>query len=282
VDGPNTAEALKIERFRQTYARPILLADVSAGPAALVVEPPFNARPRVEGVGSVPAPSALSRVGKRTLDIVVSAALLLIALPLILLVALLVRIDSRGPVLFRCDRVGHRGNRLRMLKFRKMRHDATGSALTMADDDRFTRVGRWLARLKFDELPQLWHVLRGEMSLVGPRPESEDFVAHYGPDYSVVLEAKPGIIGLSQLAFVDESRILDAANPELHYLRRIMPQKVGLDLVYVARRGVRTDLRILFWAVVVLLLRRDVAVRRETGTVTLRRRKGPPAKAVTP
>jgi lipopolysaccharide/colanic/teichoic acid biosynthesis glycosyltransferase len=117
------------------------------------------------------------------------------------------------------------------------------------------------------------------MSLVGPRPESEDFVAHYGSEYSVVLEAKPGIIGLSQLAFVDESRILDAADPEVHYLERIMPQKVGLDLLYVAERGVRTDLRIFLWAVVVLLLRRDVAVRRETGRVTLRRRKNLSAQA---
>src|SRR4051794_41099047 len=114
---------------------------------------------------------------KRAMDVIVAAlALVVLAVPL-LVIALLVVIDSPGPVFYRAERVGHRGRRLRMLKFRKMRADAAGGALPLAEDDRLTRLGKWLARTKLDELPQLWHVLRGEMSLVGPRPESPSFVA---------------------------------------------------------------------------------------------------------
>src|SRR3954471_21826118 len=119
---------------------------------------------------------------KRAIDIAVSALGLVILSPLFLVIALLVVLDSPGPVFYRADRVGYRGRPLRMLKFRKMHEDATGSALTLADDERLTRVGRWLVRGHLDELPQLWHVLRGEMSLVGPRPESPSFVAHFAEE----------------------------------------------------------------------------------------------------
>jgi lipopolysaccharide/colanic/teichoic acid biosynthesis glycosyltransferase len=264
----STGERPRFARARAATA----LADASAGAPVLTVEAPLNGELVVRGFRPARARRPLSGVLKRTLDIVVSASLLLIALPLLLLVALLVRIDSRGSVLFRCDRAGHHGRRLRMLKFRKMHDKAAGAALTMGDDDRFTRVGRWLARLKLDELPQLWHVLRGDMSLVGPRPESEEFIAHCRPDYAVILQAKPGIIGLSQIAFFDESRILDSADPVVHYLDRIMPQKVRLDLLYVTRKSGALDLRILLWAFVAIVLRRDVAVHRSTGKMSLRRR----------
>ena len=108
----------------------------------------------------------------RTLDAFIAAVLLLMLLPFILVSAIAVRLDSPGPAFFRVDRTGWRGGRLRMLKFRKMRNDATGPALTVGDDERFTRLGPLLAKLKLDELPQLWHVLTGDMSLVGPRPEA--------------------------------------------------------------------------------------------------------------
>src|SRR3954471_22469678 len=108
--------------------------------------------------------------------------LCVLLLPLLVAIALLVVLDSPGPVFYRAQRVGYRGRPLRMLKFRKMHADATGGALTLAEDERFTRVGRWLVRGHLDELPQLWHVLRGEMSLVGPRPESPSFVAHFAEE----------------------------------------------------------------------------------------------------
>ena len=133
-------------------------------------------------------------VAKRALDLVVSAVLLALLLPFIVVLAILVRLDSPGPVFYRCDRVGYRGRPLRMIKFRKMVCDAAGPPLTKADDQRFTRIGRSLARYKLDELPQLWHVFRGEMSLVGPRPESPEFVERYAADYyGRILTVKPGI-----------------------------------------------------------------------------------------
>jgi lipopolysaccharide/colanic/teichoic acid biosynthesis glycosyltransferase len=209
---------------------------------------------------------------KRTFDLAVSAVGLLIVLPLIVLIALLVRIDSAGPAFFRCERVGWRRRTLKMLKFRKMRDHVAGSALTLDDDERFTRTGRWLAKLKIDELPQLWHVLRGEMSLVGPRPESPVFVARFDDAYDVILGVRPGIVGLAQLAFADESRVLDHEDPVGDYLRRILPQKVALDTLYVAQQSIALDLRILFWSIVAVLFRRDVAVNRTTGRLSPRRR----------
>jgi len=213
------------------------------------------------------------RSGKRALDLVVSGLTLLVLLPVLLALAALVRLESPGPSFIRCSRVGYRGRPLRMLKFRKMVCDAAGAPLTTADDDRFTRLGRWLTKYKLDELPQLWHVLKGEMSLVGPRPESPDFVKRYAADYhDRILTVRPGIIGLSQIAFAEENRVLDADDPVGHYVRRILPQKVNLDCIYATRLSLGLDARIIFWATVTVLLRRRVAVHRETVMMTLRRR----------
>ena len=210
---------------------------------------------------------ALRAAVKRAIDFVVAALALAVLLPLLLLIALLVVLDSRGPVLYRAERAGFRGRRLRMLKFRKMSTDAGGAALTVAGDERLTRLGAWLARTKLDELPQLWHVLRGEMSLVGPRPESSRFVDCYPHEYERILSTRPGIVGLSQLAFVDESRILDERDPVRHYIEEILPHKVELDLLYVERHSVWFDLRILLWSTVAVLLRRPVLVDPATGRV---------------
>jgi lipopolysaccharide/colanic/teichoic acid biosynthesis glycosyltransferase len=213
---------------------------------------------------------------KRTFDIVVSALLLLVALPICLAVAIAIKLDSPGPVFYRAERVGFRGRRMAMLKFRKMRHDARGPALTAADDLRFTRVGAWLTRVKADELPQLWNVLRGDMSLIGPRPEDPRFVALHVEEFSDVLRVRPGITGLSQIAFAEESRILDDEDPTGHYLARILPQKLALDRLYATRYHLRIDLAILAWTAVAVLLRQQVAVHRQTGRMNVRRR---PARA---
>jgi len=210
--------------------------------------------------------------GKRLFDVTVAAVSLLLLLPLLAMIAVLIKLDSNGPVFYRARRVGHRGRELQMLKFRKMRDRATGIELTMDDDDRFTRIGAWLAKLKLDELPQLWHVLIGEMSIVGPRPESEGFVALHAAEYRQILMVRPGVLGWSQLAFAQESRILDEGDPVGHYVARILPQKVSLDLLYAATRTLALDVRIVLWSVLAVALRRSVAVHRDTGQMNLRRR----------
>jgi len=214
---------------------------------------------------------------KRLLDIGVAALLLLLVLPLLATVAAAIKLDSRGPVFFRCRRVGFLGKELAMLKFRKMQDSASGVALTLADDPRFTRVGRWLARTKIDELPQLWNVLKGEMALVGPRPEAPEFVELRRDDYATILSVKPGITGLCQLAFAKESEILDPDDRVGSYVARLLPQKAALDRLYAQRRSPLMDLRILIWTVVAVLGRRDVAVHRATANLTLRRRPKVPA-----
>jgi lipopolysaccharide/colanic/teichoic acid biosynthesis glycosyltransferase len=209
---------------------------------------------------------------KRAMDIALSASALLLLSPLFAVIALLVVLDSRGPVFFRADRVGFRGRPLRMLKFRKMKTGARGVALTVSGDVRLTRLGAWLVRTKLDELPQLWHVLRGEMSLVGPRPESPEFVARFREDYDVILRVRPGITGYTQLAFAREGAILDPSDPHGHYVQALLPQKVGLDRLYASRVSIRRDVSILVATFMTLVLRQPVAVHRDTAALSLRRR----------
>jgi lipopolysaccharide/colanic/teichoic acid biosynthesis glycosyltransferase len=215
---------------------------------------------------------AARRAIKRTIDIVVAAVVLLISVPVFLIVAVAVVAESPGPVFYRADRVGRGGRRMRMFKFRKMAPDAGGLRLTTRDDARLTRVGALLTRTKIDEVPQFINVLRGEMSLVGPRPEDPGFVARRAQDYEAILTVRPGITGPSQIAFADESRILTCDDPLARYLEGIFPQKIAIDCAYAERLSIRRDLRILFWTAVTVVLRRPVAVNRETGSMGLRRR----------
>ncbi len=220
-----------------------------------------------------PSLSARANMGFiRALDFFVALTLLLLLLPVVLVAALAIRIESPGPIFFRANRVGWRGRRLKMLKFRKMHEDASGLALTTDDDHRFTRIGALLARLKLDELPQLWHVLRGDMSLVGPRPEDPEFVALHHNAYVTILDVRPGITGLSQIAFLEESRILDDDDPLDHYLSSILPQKVELDAMYARRRTCLMNLRILRWTAAAVIMRRQVAVHRDSGKMNFRKR----------
>jgi lipopolysaccharide/colanic/teichoic acid biosynthesis glycosyltransferase len=210
---------------------------------------------------------------KRSIDVIVAALGLVILSPLLLLIGLLVVLDSPGPIFYRAERVGFQGRPLHMLKFRKMRTGVGGVALTVADDERLTRIGAWLVRTKLDELPQLWHVLRGEMSLVGPRPESPGFVSRYRSDYDAILRVRPGLTGYTQLAFAREGSILDPHDPQGHYLDALLPQKVSLDRLYAGRVSTRRDLAILVATFITLVLRQPVAVHRGTATLTLRRRR---------
>ena len=209
---------------------------------------------------------------KRSVDFTIAATILLLTLPIIAIVAVAIVLESRGPVFYRANRVGRNGRKLAMLKFRKMRNDAHSRPLTLGDDDRFTRIGRFLSKVKLDEVPQLWHVLKGEMSLIGPRPEDPKFVAERADDYEHILSVRPGITGLSQIAFAEESEILCKDDPLTHYRERIFPQKIRLDRMYASRPTLAMDFQIIFWTAAAVMLRRQVAVHRGTGKMNLRRR----------
>jgi len=207
---------------------------------------------------------------RRVFDVVLAAAILLVAAPLIVLLAVAIKLESPGPVLYRCRRVGRGGRELNMLKFRKMKDGAGGPALAAPNDERFTRLGPGLARTKLDELPQLWNVLKGEMSLVGPRPEDPVFVELNQKAYAPILAVRPGITGLSQLAFARESQILDETDRVGDYTNRILPQKIRIDQLYTSGGSLRMDLKVLRWTVMAVVTGREVAVNRETGELTTR------------
>jgi lipopolysaccharide/colanic/teichoic acid biosynthesis glycosyltransferase len=214
-------------------------------------------------------------VAKRAFDVAAAAALLLLFTPLFLCIAIAIKLDSSGPILYRCRRVGWRGGEFTMLKFRKMRTGVGGASLTVAGDERLTRLGRLLVSTKLDELPQLWNVVRGEMSLVGPRPEDAAVVSLHEQEYGAILAVRPGITGLTQLAFAREGAILDR-NDLLHdYLGRLLPQKMLIDTIYAERRSFSMDLRIIGWTVVAVGLRRDIAVDRATARLSVRRPRTP-------
>jgi lipopolysaccharide/colanic/teichoic acid biosynthesis glycosyltransferase len=212
-------------------------------------------------------------VARSILDVTISAALLILALPLILVIVLALELESPGPVFYRARRVGHMRRPLDVLKFRKMRCTAEGLPLTLDRDERLTKVGRILARTKLDELPQLINVLRGEMSLVGPRPEDARFAALYQHAYDEIVLVLPGITGPAQLAFARESSILDPDDPVGHYVDSILPQKVRMEVEYARRHDFFHDLLILVWTAAAVLLRTPVAVDRRTGALRRRRRR---------
>lgn len=195
---------------------------------------------------------------KRLFDLLVAAGALLLLMPLLLAVALWIKLDSPGPVFYRQERVGRHGVPFRIHKFRSMRVDAGGLPLTVGVDPRITRAGAWLRRTRLDELPQFIDVLSGAMSLVGPRPEVPRYVAHYPPALRErALAVRPGITDPSSLAFIDEAaRLARAADPEREYIEVILPEKLQCAADYAARASLRTDLVVL-WQTLRLLLRRS-------------------------
>jgi lipopolysaccharide/colanic/teichoic acid biosynthesis glycosyltransferase len=185
---------------------------------------------------------------KRTLDLVGAGAGVVLLSPVFLVVALLVKAEGGGPVFFRQERVGYRGRPFRIWKFRTMvpGAEARGLPLTVGRDVRVTRLGAWLRRLKLDELPQLFNVLVGDMTLVGPRPEVPRYVASYGLEQRRVLELVPGVTDEASLRYLDESAMLAAAaDPEQMYVSEIIPEKIRLNLAYAAHATVWTDLRVI-------------------------------------
>jgi lipopolysaccharide/colanic/teichoic acid biosynthesis glycosyltransferase len=184
---------------------------------------------------------------RRAIDVLASGGGLLVLSPLLLMLWLAVRAQDGGCALHRATRVGRHGREFQLLKFRTMVVGAEriGAAVTGARDPRVTPLGRALRRWKLDELPQLWNVLRGEMSLVGPRPEAPRYVARYSIAQRAVLSVRPGITGPATLAYRHEERLLAGDDPERQYVDRIMPAKLAIDLEYLPTRSCWADLRIL-------------------------------------
>ena len=185
---------------------------------------------------------------KRAFDVASSAVGLVVLSPVFLVVAALIKAKDRGPVFFRQERVGLHGRTFRIHKFRTMRVANAGVLITSADDDRITPVGAFLRRTKLDELPQLIDVLRGDMSVVGPRPEVPRYVAMWGDDARAeILSVRPGISDPAAIAFRNEQDVLAAADdPERHYVEVILPQKVAMYLDYVRTRSFVGNLRVIF------------------------------------
>jgi lipopolysaccharide/colanic/teichoic acid biosynthesis glycosyltransferase len=183
---------------------------------------------------------------KRWCDIAVAGTALLLAAPVVALAAAAIRLSSRGPVLYVQERIGRGGRPFRLYKLRTMIRAASGAQVTAANDARVTGIGRLLRRTKIDELPQLWNVLRGDMTLIGPRPEVERYVRQYNPEQRRILAYVPGLASLAQLMYPQEPELLrTAADPETFYVRQLMPRKVAVDLAYERERTVWTDLRLI-------------------------------------
>ncbi|MCC6840097.1 MAG: sugar transferase [Flavobacteriales bacterium] len=185
---------------------------------------------------------------KRAFDMAFSLVLLVLLLPLLLVFALAVALTSPGGAFFRQVRVGRGGREFRLLKFRSMRpgSEAKGQLTIGGRDPRITGVGYFLRKTKLDELPQLWNVLVGDMSVVGPRPEVPKYVALYTAEQRAVLQVRPGITGMASLDYIDENELLArAADPEKAYVEEVMPAKLALDLRYVRERSFLLDLRII-------------------------------------
>ena len=195
-------------------------------------------------------------MAKRALDLLVACLALLVLAPLMLAVALWIKLDSPGPVFFRQQRVGRHGVPFDIHKFRTMATDAEGLPLTVGDDARITRAGRFLRRTRLDELPQFIDVLQGSMSLVGPRPEVPRYVAHYPPGLRErALAVRPGITDPASLDYIDEATLLAAAaDPEREYIEVILPAKLLRAAEYAGRATLTTDLVVL-WRTLRALLR---------------------------
>lgn len=185
---------------------------------------------------------------KRASDLIISLLLLAFLLPLLLIIALVIRFTSSGPVLYRQKRVG-RGNRIfHVYKFRTMVEsaDQLGPLITASDDTRVTRIGRFLRNHKIDEFPQLINVIKGDMSLVGPRPQVLRFVDKFPPDKrDIILSVRPGITGPTQMRFRHEEQILEGMeNREIYYIQQILPEKCSMDVEYVRNHSIINDLHL--------------------------------------
>lgn len=185
---------------------------------------------------------------KRTFDIVVSFIGLLILSPIFLIIAIAIKLDSKGPVFFKQERIGKDGKEFRIFKFRTMVVDAEkkGMQITVDGDSRITKLGHFLRKSKIDELPQLINVLIGDMSFVGPRPEVPKYVAMYDENQRSILKIRPGITDIASIEYRDENLLLaKSKNPEETYIQEIMPRKIELNVEYIKKISLTYDIRLI-------------------------------------
>lgn len=192
---------------------------------------------------------------KRAFDVLASGAGLIVLLPLFLILAVAIRLDTQGPIFYRAKRVGKDGALFRLYKFRTMVVDAdkVGPGITTAGDARITKMGRFLRRSKLDELPQVINVIKGDMSIVGPRPEDPRYVEMYSAEQRGVLDVRPGITSPASFAFRNEEQMLHGQDWESIYINEIMPAKLAIDLEYSKHPSLLLDLKIIFQTAMAIL-----------------------------
>lgn len=193
---------------------------------------------------------------KRPLDILAASLALVVFSPFFAGIALLIKLETAGPVFFMQTRVGLNGRKFRMFKFRKFGCDApSGPGVTLVKDPRMTRMGKFLERFKLDELPQFINVLIGDMTLVGPRPETLQFAQHFKVADMEVLSVRPGIFGINQLIYRREANLFPQdTDPEEFYIRELMPLKIKNDIQYIRTATIRADLSILIKCTFVVIV----------------------------
>ena len=185
---------------------------------------------------------------KRIIDILLSFIVLVLGMPFYLIIGMLIALDTKGRVLYKQSRVGRNNVDFELYKFRTMCVDADqGSLITVGTHDaRITRVGAFLRRFKIDEVPQFFNILKGEMSIVGPRPEVRKYVDMYTPEQMRVLSVRPGLTDYASIRYVDENALLAASdNPEQTYINEIMPDKLALNLKYIQEQSLWVDMKII-------------------------------------
>ena len=188
---------------------------------------------------------------KRSFDVISAFMALLLLMPLLLLVSLLIKLTMPGPVLFRQTRIGFGGRPFTIYKFRSMKVNRSKVSITLSSDNRITPLGRFLRRSKIDELPQLWNILRGDMSVVGPRPDVPGYSDKLQGSDQLLLTVRPGLTGLDSVSYPDEETILDQQpDPQKYYDEVLWPDKVRLNLAYIKNRSFWMDIAIILFTVV--------------------------------
>lgn len=195
----------------------------------------------------------INRIIKRIFDIFSSAVGIILLSPILIIISILIKAGSDGPVFFKQIRVGRNEKNFKILKFRTMIVDAekVGKQITVGDDNRITKIGKVLRKYKIDELPQLFNVLKGEMSLVGPRPEVPRYVELYNDEQRQVFKVRPGITDLASLRYKDENDLLgDKENPEEFYINKVMPDKLALNVEYIKKSNIIFDIYIIIKTII--------------------------------
>ena len=199
---------------------------------------------------------------KRTFDIIASSIGLILLSPLFMLISIAIKLESKGGIFYLQKRVGLNGREFDLIKFRSMYENSDKKGLlTIGNDNRITKVGKFIRKYKLDELPQLINVLKGEMSIVGPRPEVKKYVELYTNEQKKVLTVKPGITEYASIEYRNENELLAKSQyPEKTYIEEIMPKKLQLNLQYIERKGIITDLKIILLTLEKIFIKPDKSV----------------------